>query len=289
MKSTNGIDYQHFGWLPPMPAIVPEILRVTNKPDAKEQELAAVFEMDAGLASRVVSMANSAFFGQRGSVVKVQRAVAVVGPPMAAALAVSAALKGAFDTSRCRNFNSLRFWKTAAMVAALANQLKQKLGSEARMWQGTYLCGLLHELGLLAMVQAEPGVMAEVFREHDDCLANAEAISLCELELAHTGVDHHAVGGCLARQWQLPDEVISVIESHHVADFNGDHWPLVRFIGACACFVSQQLRSNSETSGPLTPETDEWCPELSHEDVEQAWRKLESKMDELNDLAGRMA
>ena len=61
--------------------VAAQIVSVANSDDTNAKALARILASDIALASRVMKLANSAYFGMRGRVASLQFTVTVVGFP----------------------------------------------------------------------------------------------------------------------------------------------------------------------------------------------------------------
>jgi HD-like signal output (HDOD) protein len=128
-------------------------------------------------------------------------------------------------------------------TAVLAGLLGQYVKIDGRFnKQHLYLCGLLHNIGILMLVHAVPDEMSRVFT----ALRSDEKKGLTAWEQELLGTDHHLAGGWLTRKWQLPTEVVAVIEHHHDLTFRSQHWELPLFIGYCKEWAKHWMADVSE-------------------------------------------
>src|SRR6202007_196468 len=91
-----------------------------------------------------------------------------------------------------------------------ANRIAAEIGFESR--DRLMVSSLLHDIGKLVLVHAYPGYPRQV---HGAARTPEERVRAERREL---GVDHALVGGVLARRWNLPKPIASVIERHHADD-----------------------------------------------------------------------
>jgi len=97
-----------------------------------------------------------------------------------------------------------------------------------------YLCGLLHDLGRLALYQHSAHLYAAILpRLRDDLDGTVED------ETAAFGLDHTLAGRLLADRWSLPDVCREVIEKHHQ---QSDKVPLPVKIVSVADKLSRDVR-----------------------------------------------
>ena len=79
--------------LPPLPAIVSRLIQVVNSPDSSAEDAAKLIEQDPALTSKMIRLANSAFYGIPRSISSVASAVVILGFNTIRSLALSASNK----------------------------------------------------------------------------------------------------------------------------------------------------------------------------------------------------
>lgn len=221
------LEIQKLNELPAMSLVVRQFLAAVQDPDLEVRQMAQIVEQDPGLLGRLIGVANSAYFGYPEPVVTAEDAIfKVLGLNMARNLALGIVLSGPFDASRCPGFALDRYWAHAMTVALLAQRLAPFVTITPRPSPGdAYLAGLLHSIGLLALVHLFPRAMNEVFRARP-----ADADALLALEREIVGADHCDVGGWLARKWRLPRHIVAVVERHMESGHKGEHHVLASLI-----------------------------------------------------------
>ena len=65
--------------LPSFPAIVSRLIKVVNSPESSAEDAAELIERDPGLTSKMIRLANSAFYGIPRSISSVSSAVVILG------------------------------------------------------------------------------------------------------------------------------------------------------------------------------------------------------------------
>ncbi len=91
-RSSGKID------LPSMPVALARIIQITNSPDATAEQLAKVVMFDQSLATKVLRLANSAFFGRKMKAETITEAVVTLGFGSVRNLAASASVVEALWT-----------------------------------------------------------------------------------------------------------------------------------------------------------------------------------------------
>ena len=212
--------------LPPMPALGMRILQLTSNPDASARELAELIEYDPSVTAQIIRYARSALFNYPGQIDSVQEAVTrVLGFERVAHIALGIASVRAFDIPRAGPLGMDQFWRHSLYCAFVCQRLAPQCGADSSL---AYLCGLLHNFGLLLVGHLFPTEFEELNRLR---AANPE-VSMRALEQQVFGDDgeqqmlsvgHGVIGGILHKLWQLPDPVIKAAGVHQQGEYEGEH------------------------------------------------------------------
>lgn len=99
--------------------------------------------------------------------------------------------------------------KHSVSVACCAKSLARLMvvGTDTNL---AYLCGLLHDLGKLAIHELMPKGFSAMVGQ-----ARTQQIALYPVERCYLSVDHSVIGKFLARKWQLPQAIQMAIWLHH--------------------------------------------------------------------------
>jgi HD-like signal output (HDOD) protein len=244
--------------LPPLPMVATELLGLLQSEDDEQLErLRHVLERDPGLSARVMGWANSAYFGTRGNVRTLDRAIfGVIGLRTVTSLLLSIVLNRAFDTRACPHFDLTDYWYRALLTGHCAKAAIPLRGEGPALDpEDGFLGGLLHNLGLLLLVHLYPEAMDGVF----DALDNPDDEALRDGEEAAVGVDHCAAGAWLARRWHLPDEVVAVISDYGVRrPVKADD--LAVQVGFCRQQVDTLLAADTQDPEALALKVPSWLP-----------------------------
>lgn len=195
--------------VPPLPEVIVKLRECCNDPDIDYSEMAHVIELDAGLTASILRLANSAYFGCRGTVSSVQFAMTRLGLRRVHQMALSVCVAPMMQSpvsGYALGAESLWQHSLATAMAAeiLAKKTKNVEASEA------FTAGMLHDLGKSVLGMFVENEMVEIRR-----LVRDEAHSFDEAERAVLGTDHAAVAGMLLRHWQLPHNIVEAVRWHH--------------------------------------------------------------------------
>jgi putative nucleotidyltransferase with HDIG domain len=205
------------------------VLRMFESGEPSIAELVAALESDVALAVTVLRLANQVGPRANGRVDSVVKAVQVLSPEGVFKVVGRARTFDFFQRSTLWKGMPERFRLHAIATQRAADRLARELGYDGR--DRLMVTALLHDIGKLVLVHAYPGYPAQV---HGDARTPEERIANERREL---GVDHALVGGVLARRWNLPKSVASVVERHHADDCQGEG-ALVRLADMLAHYTS---------------------------------------------------
>jgi putative nucleotidyltransferase with HDIG domain len=85
-----------------------------------------------------------------------------------------------------------------------------------------YFAGLLCDIGKL--------IFSNLLQEQKVEQTDRDGRSFLEIERANFGIDHAMLGAEIARQWQLPENLVTAIAYHHEPQSASDHQSLVAAI-----------------------------------------------------------
>ncbi len=195
--------------LPTLPQVVTRIMSMMDDPDASAEDVNNVLERDPTLVAKILRLVNSAFYGLPHKISNVRQAIVILGFSTVRSLAISAAVFDLFGDTNDQSFSRVKFWEHSIGVASVAKLVGRR---EAGIDEETaFVCGLLHDLGKLVMDQYAPDEFAEIIR-----IAQEQSLSFRDAEAAVLLETTHAeIGGWLAEQWRMPDELIQGIRHHH--------------------------------------------------------------------------
>lgn len=194
------------GELPPMPQVAQRALDLIRDPKSDMGSVAKILAMDEAMTSLVLRWANSAYYGLKYPVSTVHQAVTYLGYRTLHSLILAASV-AAFLERPAPGYALERgdLWRHSIAVAAgarlIASDFGQKIAEEA------YHAGLLCDIGKLAL--------EILLRNTNTNLSDWQGESFNDLETAHFGIDHAALGAELASRWRLPTPLIDAIAHHH--------------------------------------------------------------------------
>ncbi len=197
--------------LPALDAVVLKLIDIVNSPDSSADDAATCIKQDPALTSRILRLANSAFYGSPRAISSVSSAVVVLGFNSIKALALSSSVIRLFAQGPVARFDMKQFWRHS-IVCALAGReiIRSVLGQMYLDPESAFCAGIMHDIGKLVFAHCLPTEYNVVCEE-----AFEKKISICTVEESVFGVNHATVGKILSDLWSLPLDLEASIVGHH--------------------------------------------------------------------------
>jgi len=192
--------------IPPCPAILTKMLRETRAEEPDFRRIGQFIGGDVALASAVLKVANSPFYGLRTKAASVQQALALLGLTTVTQLVTGLLLRQAFSGAAGPGME--RYWKTSMATSLISALVCRETARGDSGVASTY--GLFRDCGMPVMLQKFP-IYADIF--DGSILTPGEPV--LEVENERYTTNHARVGAQLARSWHLPESLCFAILHHH--------------------------------------------------------------------------
>lgn len=172
--------------------------------DAPVKQVADIVETDVAMASKVLQLVNSSFFGVPRKLANVSQAVAYLGLNSLRNLVVAQSMFQSFEARDARRLERMQ------QRALLSARIARGLLPDKKQSELACTAALLHDVGILpfqARLADEYSLVRELAVSRRVCL------EICEREFFATS--HAEVGAYLLGLWGLPFEVIEAVAAHH--------------------------------------------------------------------------
>lgn len=203
-------------------------------------DVARTIAHDQGLTTRILTMANSAYYGLQSQVTSIARAIAVLGLKQVRTIVMALAVRALACRGLPPEFDLGVYWRHQLLVAQTARNLARSHGLADP--EGLFTAGMLHDLGKLIIAQRAPKDWLAI-----GLLARGESLPPAQAEERYWGVDHGVVGALVLKAWNLPPDLTEPINWLHDPDLSPDHAPAAR----CLC-LADALVNWSDGESPLT-------------------------------------
>lgn len=194
--------------LPALPQVFLELQQAISGKATSADDLAEIISQDPGLTAFLLRMVNSAFYSLPMQIDTISRAVTVVGVNQLSTLAVGTSVMSLFKDVPAEVLDMEQFWKHSVACGLIARRLCRITGQGDP--ERAFVAGLLHDIGQLILLQADPE-RATAVHSH----ARAKDALLFDEEKKLLGFDHATLGGMMLRKWNFPYVLVSAVLDHH--------------------------------------------------------------------------
>ncbi len=213
--------------IPPLNMAVQQLIQVLSDDQISDQELVTKISACPSLVGKILGLANSAYFRRPRAIHNLHQAVALIGTRTVKSLAIASALQEPFSNHQCPAFNTGEFWLKLVITAQVAQQLSGKTSKKFALdSEESYLAGLLHNMGMLALVHLFPEQLNKILHGSEP-----NPVVLASLTEQVFGVDYLSVSAALLKHWNLPERFVNAAQFYASPNYTGADWPLSLLIG----------------------------------------------------------
>ncbi len=195
--------------LPTLQQVAVRLLQIIDNPKSTVQDVNRVVTQDPALASKILKLVNSAYIGLQNKVSNLQQAIVMLGFNMIKGMALSVSVFDVF-TETLEGDEKFRrdFWMHSITTATVCRQVASDVGGVDP--EVAFVLGLLHDIGKMVLdihAHEEWRAIMKAVREEKTTFFTAERKVL--------ETDHAEIGGWLAKNWQLNEDLVNGIRGHH--------------------------------------------------------------------------
>jgi HD-like signal output (HDOD) protein len=195
--------------LPPMPHIILKAREILSDPESSLKDLASVIEIDQAMVAKVLTLANSAYYGVSGMISSIQHASVLLGQKTLGQM-ITISASSALLNKKLQGYDIApdEMWKHSLACAFAAKRIAEIINEE--MVEDAFTAGLLHDAGKIIL---DPYVMKKKkqFKQLDD----QKGLPLFEAEKSIIGFDHAEIMSRACRLWRFPEAQVTAIRYHH--------------------------------------------------------------------------
>jgi len=204
------------GNLPSPSGVGMRILELTRTDDYETEDIAAAIKADSALTGRILKLANSGTTAGVQPATTAGEAIMRCGTRTVRDLALAFSLVSERRAGTCAAFDYERYW-TKSLARAVSAQEICRVIQLGKPEEG-YLCGLLGEIGKLAMASVFPDQYGEILV---DPRVRERGFAI-RAETERFSITHAEIGAFLFTEWGLPktfaDAVMEFSESMAIPD-----------------------------------------------------------------------
>lgn len=192
---------------PTLSVVYYELSTTIEDLDSNIEDVSSVILKDMGLVSRILRLANSAFYGLPSQVGTLEEAVQLIGLNEIQNLVLVTALIKAFRMPASL-VDVTAFWKHS-IACGLASGLLAEQHRDPHP-ERVFVGGLLHDIGRLMLFLQAPEASRQILER-----SKQEGVLASQMERETMGFDHAELGAELVSIWKLPTSLQEMVKCHH--------------------------------------------------------------------------
>ncbi|MBC17768.1 MAG: phosphohydrolase [Desulfovibrio sp.] len=202
--------------LPVLPDRLADLSAELDSPDPNLKRISQLVELDTGMSTTLMKVANSSFFGFFENVTTPSRAVTLLGSETVRGLVLREHLIDKIDLTGLENYSVEKLWQHTLETGYCAKAIATHEKADKKFIDSCFLAGILHDVGKLALLTK----MKDVYEPVLECVREEDGpIRKCELKKLN--VDHAMVGAYLLGLWGFKEDIVKGVFLHHRPQHGG--------------------------------------------------------------------
>lgn len=209
-----------------LPQVVFKVVDLTGSTDSSARQMEAVIVVDPGFSAKLLTMANSAYYGLPRKVTSIRDAITFLGFRAVRQLAMTMGVFELFlGKTDAESLRRRAWWRQSVDTGVCARWIASQVpGLNA---EECYTCGLLHYVGKTLLDQSNP--------ERFEFYKAAREAGYGDRQSEHVayGCDHIEVASAVGAKWGFPEELTAGLNYDDEAPPDDPH----RTLKACTCIA----------------------------------------------------
>ncbi len=211
--------------LPTLPDVAAKLLELTASESSAVTDIAAIIERDPSVATRLLKLVNSSFYGVRREINSIQQALMMVGMANLRSLVLSSSVMQLFEQSgKTSSYDRNGLWKHSVACAITARSLAR--ASRVMDPDVAFTAGLIHDVGKVIIDKYLHAEFEKIVQ-----IMETENISMSQAELRVLEATHAEIGEHLCKLWNLPEILCDCVAFHHNPSASENHSKAAALIG----------------------------------------------------------
>ena len=179
-----------------LPQVVMRVMDLTNDPKATAADLEKIIALDQALAAKILTLANSSYYGLPRRISTLREAVVFLGfktlRNMAMTITTFNMFLGRSDTPALARRDLWRHSVDTAQCARIIAGLLHPVAQEAVGVDQAYTCGLLHDVGKMALDRSRHALFVSITQ-----IAHSHKVRFSVVETEVLPFGHGQIGSSL--------------------------------------------------------------------------------------------
>ena len=219
--------------LSPIPRILSEVLQLLNDPYTSPNILAKAISKDQSVVLKLLTIANSPFYGLTKRVSSIEFAIMILGYDEIRNIVTALSLMESIKNKSDQYLDQRIFWMHSIVTATIAKKLAMDFSLEKN--GEAFIAGLLHDLGLSVIHRFMHSDFVAI------CDLMKQGIPSLEAEKEVLGLSHGAIGEVFLTNWNIPEVITEIVRYHHSPHLS-QNVPVLTSVVHLADYMTQKLQ-----------------------------------------------
>lgn len=212
--------------VPILPDATHKVLALSQDPDSDALQLANILQSEPTLSGHVICIANSAAYSAVSTIVSLQQAISRLGMVEICNIAIAVSLNNKLFKASGYEQHVDNIWQHALLTALWSKEVARK---QRKNVEAAFLCGLLHSIGKIVILQT----IAD-FRASQDSIMGDYDLTVLFSQF------QRKVSEVITDSWSLPSIIEEAISFHQHFDDAPNHSDV-----AAAVMFSHQIATHT--------------------------------------------
>ncbi|MBI5237461.1 MAG: HDOD domain-containing protein [Deltaproteobacteria bacterium] len=183
--------------IPVLPVTAQRVLSLMSDPDVSIEKIKRIISTDAGLATKILKVANSAFYGGYRNIENLSQAILRLGLNSVRNTVIAASIRNVY-----KNFGLAEklLWEMTIGSAMASHIISRR--TRISDPEDAFIAGLLHDVGKVVLNNEYPQKFAQVMEK-----VYNEAVPYSAAEKEVFEFSQREVGARIVRKWGFPERI----------------------------------------------------------------------------------
>lgn len=188
-----------------LPEVCNRVRSMLYSDDSSMNEISKVVVFDPSVTLSIMRMANSAIYNFKSKVDTLSKAVTVLGGERIYSMIISEFTMTTFSDLHCELLDMKRFWTYSFCTAFIAQELAKKDGLTIKEQEKIYICGLMHNIGEIAVAKRSPKTALLIEKLMD------KGVHPWVAQKEQLGFHYTDCSAKMMDAWGLPKDIVAVV------------------------------------------------------------------------------
>ncbi len=200
--------------IPTLPVVINRLMEIPSL-DHAVKDIIRIIEIDQSIASKILKLSNSVFFGFSRKISNLSEAVNLMGIDTIKAIALATPIfnQETFEKFQRDNIDITKLWLHASVCAFLARHMWNRVGIRDFDSGTVFASALFHDIGKYFLLLMYPEEYARILVDSE-----LEGKNTMFYEDEKLGINHSLLASIIFDKWNFPHSLFTPIKFHHNLD-----------------------------------------------------------------------